>query len=188
MGTPVLRILAVCTANQCRSPLVEFALQRRIDALELPWSVGSAGTQARPGLLPHPSTRRLLSRHGSQWSGWTSSRLDAELVDSADLILTASLDNRNQLIRAWPEAAAKSFTLIPFALHCSEHPAGLAGAGSDHRTLTSWLREARERLPATQVDKDLPDPMGRSSRTFRQVDVMVEMAVSQILPVPWGWW
>jgi len=114
--------------------------------------------------------------------------LTAELVASADLILTASLENRNQLVRTWPEAAPKAFTLVPFALHCSGRPEGLAGAGVDRPELAVRLREARELVPATEVDRDVPDPMGHPFRTFRRVDAMVERAVDKIVPTPWRWW
>ena len=48
-AVPHFRVLLVCTANQCRSPMAQFVLQRAVDRLGLDWEIGSAGTRARNG-------------------------------------------------------------------------------------------------------------------------------------------
>jgi len=174
---PSFRILAVCTANQCRSPLVEFALRRRFLARGLPWTAASVGTRAVAGRPPHPSTVRLLRAHGDDLSGWSSTLLNGDAVGSADLILTASVEHRNEIVRVQPDAAARTFLLRQLAAYCAAHPGGLVDAERSGSDLTDWISEARTTLPPAPGSMDLPDPSGRSYRTFRRLDAAVEEAV-----------
>lgn len=180
-GAPSFRILAVCTANQRRSPLVEFALRRRFLALGLPWTAASVGTRAVPGRPPHPSAVRLLLAHGHDVSGWSSALLDQDAIGSADLILTATVEHRNEIVRTQPDAAARTFLLRQLAAHCVAHPGGLVSAGVSGSSLAHWIGAARTVLPPAPRDLDLPDPSGRSFRTFRRVDAVVEEAVRLLI-------
>ena len=175
------RILVVCTANQCRSPLVEFALRRRCRQQGLDWSISSAGTRAMPGEPVHPYVRRLLEGHGDDQAGWASQRLSAELIGSADLVLASALDNRNQAVRLCPEAATRTFLLLPFARACGVWADGLGTTRDSAETLRRRVAEIRQRLPATEQGADLPDPIGRRYRVFRQLDRTVEAATDEVI-------
>ena len=175
------RILVLCTANQCRSPLVEFALRRRCRERGLDWSITSSGTQAQPGQPPHPYIRRLLDAHGDNQTGWSSQRLGPELLRGADLVLASALDHRNQVVRLCPEAAPRTFLLLPFARLCADRPGGLGTAGESVEILRQRVAEMRGRLPVTQTGADLPDPIGRRYRVFRQLDRTVEDAADALI-------
>lgn len=180
MSVDALHILVVCTANQCRSPLIEFALRRRAEALELPWTITSAGTQAVPGRPPHPSAARLLEAHGDDVTRWHSQRLDRHLVGSADLVLTATVGIRNHVIRMHPQRAGMAFPFRQLARHYLQRDWRLR-PGDRPADVRDRLAEARLALPAGPADADLPDPMGRSYRAFRRLDQLIEAGAEALV-------
>ena len=57
-------VLAVCTMNQCRSPMIELLLRRAAAAEPaLDWSVSSAGTHAFQGATG-PLAAEMLAERG----------------------------------------------------------------------------------------------------------------------------
>lgn len=181
-----LRILAVCTANQCRSPLIEFALRRRATTRGLPWVVTSAGTQAVPELPPHPHVLRLLTGRGEDALGWRSRRLTPEMLDSADLVLVATALHRSQVALLSPRALRRTYPLLQFAALCRRTPGGLPGPVST----TDWdgrLGAVRAALPLEPGTADVADPIGRSLRFFRRTELLVDDAAAAVVGVgPWS--
>ena len=58
-------ILIVCTANICRSPVVEVLLKARLAERNLDdWQVSSAGTWAYDGRRPSELSELLMSEQG----------------------------------------------------------------------------------------------------------------------------
>ena len=84
-------ILTVCTANICRSPLMEILLRRRLDpdVVDVA-SVGVDGWESQP---MDPDAAEQLRRLGSDTGEFRSRPLTAKIVESADLILTAACAN-----------------------------------------------------------------------------------------------
>ena len=88
MTTPdVCRILFVCHANLCRSPMAESltrsALADRLGAAAARVDVASAGTHAEPGMSMHPYAEHVLRERGAPDPGrFRSRRVTAELVDA----------------------------------------------------------------------------------------------------------
>ena len=82
-----LRLLFVCTANQCRSPLGEVIARgelavRGVDAL-----IGSAGTHAVDGAPATDQTQMVAKEYRADLSGHLSRPVTRELVSAADLVL-----------------------------------------------------------------------------------------------------
>ena len=79
------RVLTVCLANVCRSPMMERLLRQR-----LPWAmVESAGVSALKGSDMHPLSRQHLASRGVDPDGFEARQLSREMVGRADLVLTA---------------------------------------------------------------------------------------------------
>ncbi len=100
-----MRILYVCTANICRSPSAAALLT---DAQIAGVEVRSAGTNAvvgAPGCSMAPALRERESVHHSQ-------SLTAELVEWADLVLTAARGHQATVMSLDPGARAKTFTIV----------------------------------------------------------------------------
>lgn len=169
----------MCTANQCRSPLVEFELRRRAQAQGLAWTVGSAGTRAMPGEPPHPHTRRLLAERGDDLAGWQSRRLSRELIDAADVIVTATVEQRSQVALLQPKAMRRTFLLLSLAQVCRTLPQGLSSVpASDADELAAALRA---RLPPAAGTLELSDPVGRRLGVFRRCHRVIEEAAQAIV-------
>ena len=114
-----VQVLVVCTANICRSPAAARALrvglaQRNVGA-ELV-AVSSAGVYAMAGAPMCEMSETLVSQHlhgpaDDPLGAHQSSRLTAEMVDSADLILTADRTHRRSVLALSPKARTRAFTI-----------------------------------------------------------------------------
>ena len=112
------RLIFVCEANICRSPLMEQVLRSRVDA-EL-WEISSAGTRVGPGDRPMCTMSvEIAAAAGADETALDTHRstsIDADTLLAADLILTASRAERSTVAQLVPEARSKTFTLLE-AIH-----------------------------------------------------------------------
>jgi protein-tyrosine phosphatase len=100
-------VLCLCTANMCRSPLMAAALGSRLaPGIE----VRSAGTRAADGRPVAPDTLAAARSVGLDLRGHRSARPHPGLLDDADLIVTATREQRAAVARLQPRAARKAFT------------------------------------------------------------------------------
>jgi len=185
-------VVVVCRANHCRSPLMEFLLRQQIELRSLNWTVTSAGTEARPGQRVHPFAAEILAEREIPTHGWVSRALTPSVLDGADLVLTASEDQRQLVESLDAYLVGRTFPLLQFAyLARSVHSARRLAAAE----LGPWLiqesyrrRKRLENLPVGQ--RDLEDPMGRSMNRFRRCAQLISDAYADVLasgpPVRWG--
>jgi protein-tyrosine-phosphatase len=85
-----MHVLIVCTGNTCRSPLSASLLQRALDASDLDFTVGSAGTGAWEAAPASEGSYLVALENQLDLSGHRARMLTRELVDEADVILTMS--------------------------------------------------------------------------------------------------
>jgi protein-tyrosine phosphatase len=152
-----VRILAICTANVCRSPAIELLLRTAMARAGVPADdvvVSSAGADARDGSTRCARSRRLLATHvEDDEATWTarSHRLTVDDLHAADLVLTASREHRASIARLLPAARSHTFTLRQAARD-------LAG---DVRGRLRWLvaeLDAVRGPVGDPLDDDVPDP------------------------------
>ena len=141
------RILIVCTANICRSPLAERLLWRALDdpteAGSTPqFVVSSAGTQGWDGSPMDPCVADELRRLGGDPTGFLAKSLQPTYCERADLILTATLAHRATVLQEVPQALKRTFTLLEFA-HLVEHIEHVRAAEGDPAELVSRAAAAR---------------------------------------------
>ncbi len=150
---PQRRLLAVCTGNVARSPL----LAAMVEARDPAWQARSAGTHASPG-------QAVSSRTLAAWAAVTglpdgvlrahrSRGLDGDLVAWADLIVAVEADQVRALRRAYPEAAARVASL-----------AQLLAEPGDLAAITADLAS---REPAAAFD--VADPAGGDASAYGAV-------------------
>lgn len=165
---PSARVLVVCTGNICRSAYVEYALQAQLNALlgdRGRAEVTSAGTEPNqaltvPGplldLAPSRRVRAALTQHRPQ-------QLTGRSLADQDLVLTATDDHLDEVLREDPAAVRRTFTILGMGTLLRDHGKELAASvppGAGVTALVTALAELRSRLIAhgERPDADLPDP------------------------------
>jgi len=115
MPEPIRSVLLVCTGNTCRSPMCEALLTKRLAEEGVDCVVESAGLGAAEGV---PATREAadaVRESGADLSAFRSQPLTAELVETADVILTMTTGQLDFLRLRHPAAAPKARTLLEYA-------------------------------------------------------------------------
>ena len=182
-----MQILVACTGNLCRSPYAEAVLAGALDGSA--HRVVSAGTRAVAGRAPHPSIERLISAVGLPAATHSPRQLQPLLVDSADLVLVMTRQQRSEVLRSVPRALRKTFTLKEFAWMCAHAPADVASSAglvdsafAARSLLPSSLRGAAETTAPTG-HLDVADPYGRDDAAFLTMAREIDAAVASIAPV-----
>ncbi len=162
-------VLAVCTANICRSPFIEMVLRDRLDPQR--YEVASAGVRGWSGKPMDAMAAMELMRLGLTPGSFRSHPIDDYFVDSAGLILTATTDHRADILGTAPDALRRTFTLVEFAQLVetveADDPAGLVAEAARHRS------RARGNL-------DVVDPYRRKPAVYRTVSEQIDQACATI--------
>lgn len=162
-------ILAVCTANICRSPMIEILLRARLD--DARFEVASAGVRGWDRKPMDSMAAMELKRIGHSAETFRSHAIDSYLVDSADLIVTATREHRSAVLAMNPHALRRSFTLVEFAalieIVDGDNPSALVAQAAARRSLA----------PA---DADVGDPYRRGPEVHRATADQIDGAVTTI--------
>jgi len=183
-------ILTVCTGNLARSPLAAQLLAARLEDLSA-ISVTSAGTHAHAGDPMTDQAAALSRRFGGQPDGHRATLLTENLVESADLVLTASRPHRAAAVTLAPRAARYVFTLRQFAhlvesVDIEQVRDDLAQAGTTVaerlRALVAAAAAHRGFIPpaSNPADDDIDDPFQQSQSVYDRVGAQIDSAVAVI--------
>ncbi|MEV4659542.1 low molecular weight phosphatase family protein [Micromonospora sp. NPDC049301] len=170
------RVLFVCHANLCRSPMAEY-LARRLLA-DRPVTVASAGTDAMDGLTMHPYAMEIAAEGGADPAAFRSRGLRPEFLADATLVLTATRRQRSVCTALAPAALHRTFTLRQFGrLAAAAEPQTEPGDDS-LRAAIAAAAHARGRLqPAAPDADDLRDPIGGTAADFRRCAEEIERSL-----------
>lgn len=188
-------ILAVCTGNICRSPLAEQLLRARFAEAGLTGvEVASAGLRAVVGAPMDVIPARISARLGGDPSRARGQQLTTGIVAAADLLLTMTRAQRDDLVSRHPSAVHRSFTLVEFTRllgatgTTTGDRAGRAAAVTtvDPATavrLQSIVASAGRHRPSVRLtdDDDVADPIGRSDEVHEAVGEQISLATSRIV-------
>lgn len=169
MDKPRFAILAVCTANICRSPLMEVLLRSQLDPTR--FEVASAGVRGWDRQPMDTMARMELLRLGHSAETFQSHAIDSYLVDSADLILTATRAHRSDVLALNPQALRRTFTLVEFAALTSL---------VDGSTPSELVAQAALRRSQAPADADIGDPYRRGPQVHRAVADQIAAAVETV--------
>lgn len=111
---PANAILVVCKGNICRSPLAEAYLKHQVGKYGLPTVVESAGLETSFGKPAHPLAQVVGTQEGLLLGKHTTQPLHKEQVERADIILVMEWEQRNRVIKLYPQATQKVFLLRQF--------------------------------------------------------------------------
>ena len=161
------RILFVCTANICRSPMAEYLLRMLLAEgadQGTGFRLGSAGTHGYDGAEMDPPAAEQLRRLGGHPCGFRSRMLTARHCEEAELILTATREQRSLLLTREPRALRRTFTLLEFA-QASVQIRESWPSISDPAEVVMLAAAARSRVSLDGYD--LADPYGGSADQHR---------------------
>jgi protein-tyrosine phosphatase len=101
------RVLVVCEGNICRSPLACAMLAQALPDI----GFSSAGTHALVGEGADPRVLEMARGRGVPLEDHVATALTSAQVREADLILTMTKTQREQIEQAWPYVRGKVYRL-----------------------------------------------------------------------------
>jgi protein-tyrosine phosphatase len=151
-----MRILVVCTANVCRSPMGAALLQKHLAAASIGARVRSAGTHA--GMLAtDPGAIATMRRHGLDIGDHHPRLLDHAMLanDGADLVITMTREQLRAVTVMDAGVFRRTFTARELARRVFPLRTGQQlGDASVH----SWLRMVgHDRNPRDLIGEDAND-------------------------------
>ncbi|WP_172592044.1 hypothetical protein [Subtercola boreus] len=110
-------VLMVCTGNICRSPLAEQLLRSRLGeaGLHASTTVSSAGLGAVVGAPMEEHAAAVSLHFRGQPGEFRARQLRSAMVADADLVLTMTRAQRDEVIKRNPRALQRTFTLTEFS-------------------------------------------------------------------------
>lgn len=130
--------------------------RKAINEAGLPIEVESAGLAAVDGSGASQNAVQVLARRGLDLSVHKARRVEAAMMERADLILTMTRDQKRLVLESWPQTAGKVFTLAEY---------GSAAEGGDE--------------PAFALD--IADPFGGDLSEYEACADQIERAVASVV-------
>ncbi|MEH0846131.1 low molecular weight phosphatase family protein [Micromonospora sp. CPCC 205711] len=174
------RVLIVCHANMCRSPMAEYIARRLLG--DRPIAVASAGTHAVPGRPMHPYAAEIAAETGADPAAFVSRELRPEQLAEATLVLTATRGQRSACTALAPGVLHRTFTLRQFARLAAAADPPAEPVDAPLRAAVRAAARARGRLqPAPGDADDLRDPVGGTPADFRRCAEEIERSMRPVL-------
>jgi len=153
------RLLFVCTANICRSPMAEGLAEGYAADRGWPIEVASGGIMGLIDRLADPHAVKVMGELGLDISSHRSQGVEQELVDWADYILVMELRHQMKLHERFPHVEGRVLMLGSFGgIHEVRDPIG--GWRWRFRKSRDEIRRCVEgfmdRLPPPQVVETAP--------------------------------
>lgn len=185
MASPLRpRILLVCTANICRSPMAAALLTCRLREAGVEAKVASAGLF--PSRLPaHPLAVDALAARGIDLRDHRPRGVEREDLEQADLVIGMTREHVRELVTREPAAWCRAFTLKELVRR-----ALAAGLRPEGTTLAEWiarLHEGRETpsLLGSSPEDDISDPIGGAAAAFEATSAEIAGLVDALVAALW---
>ncbi len=181
----VFRLLFVCTANQCRSPMAEAIASNILSTSGIDAAVASCGVM-EGGSPASAGAVRAVARRGLDLSDHVSHQMDSVTVAAADLIVTMERRHIAFVAELSITAVRRTFTLRELA-----DLAVVVGPRRRGATVDSWIREADamrmpEAVMSMGTESDVDDPMGGPNRAYRrtadQIEELLTVTLRSLFP------
>lgn len=180
-----MKLLVVCTANICRSPMAERFLRQAANER----GVGEAVTVTSAGLLEggrsaSEGSTRAMQAYGISLADHRSRRLTPELITGADLVVAMTVRHVQESAVMAPARFGSIFTLRELVRRSAA-----AGPRGD-RPLTEWLAAVgRDRSTAALIaahDLDVEDPYGGPPEGYVSTAKVLDDLTRRLADSLWG--
>ncbi len=179
------RVLLLCTANRCRSPLAGALLARQLAATGWPVDVDTAGF-GEPGLPATSATVEAARALGLDLTAHSSRGVARELLISADLVIGMERAHVREAVVLEQSVWPRTFTLRELVRRI--HHVGPRPRGEALRAWVEVLGRARSRTEFLGVSRedDIADPTTDLTvdhgTTAATLDDLVRRLVSSLWP------
>lgn len=179
------RILVLCSANQCRSPIAEVLLAHHLSGSRTPVTVRSAGLFSE-GEPASSEATSALAVGGLDITQHRSHRVTGSDLAWADLVLGMSREHVRYAVVTAPGTWPRAFTLKELVRRGEE-----AGPRAPAESLTDWLarvhhgRERMALLGGSPAD-DVADPMGGPPQAYSDTVILLDDLVHRLAWLCWG--
>ncbi|WP_237222247.1 hypothetical protein [Rothia nasimurium] len=156
----------VCTGNICRSAFAEAYLQRLFNGVA---AVNSGGTGVNQALAPTEEIKTLAARQGLSLDEHTPRFIEGEELKAHDIVLTATVAHRAQVLAEAPTLLNRVFTIKEFAQllpHIDVEEIQQADPSKWWRAAARKASQLRSRVNAPGNDLDIVDPFKKDMDVY----------------------
>lgn len=170
--TAMMHILFVCAGNTYRSALAEAMMRKTL--MERPARrqrvrCRSAGLDAVEGARAERGATIVAQQHDLDLTRHRARRLNARLVQDADLVLTMTTHQKNRAIERYPDCANYVYTLREFVQRFAPV--------ENNRRQNPIVREILPMDREPSRDLDILDPMGQSLEAYQECARQIQAAI-----------
>ena len=181
------RVLMVCTANVCRSPMAAAILQHHLDAQGVEAVVSSAGTIGPNGLPVDREAVAALDRWGIDLRGHQPRQFSKDIAaeEGADLIVTMEREHLRQVVALDRRTWVRTYTLKELTRRIANAgPMAVSNLASWTSALSAGRRAAD--MMGDSVTDDIADPYGLGrAEVQRTADELYLFLHGLSYTVPW---
>jgi protein-tyrosine phosphatase len=178
-------IVVLCSANQCRSPMAQVLLLRRLATLNAPVTLRSAGL-LRGGDPPPAEVVSAMAGYGLDVAPHRSRLVTPADLAQADLILGMAREHVRHAVVLAPPSWPRAFTLKELVRRGKQTGPRMPG-----EPLADWLSRVHEGrthaalLGASPLD-DVADPVGGPPRAYALTAALLDELVTGLAELCWG--
>jgi protein-tyrosine phosphatase len=177
------QILFVCTGNICRSATALQFLKAKLTNSQV--HLDSAGTHALENAGMPPQAQQAQSELNVSPQNHVSKQLTPELLEQADLVLTATAEHRSDVVRTLVKANRYTFTMLEFA-ELIEFVNNPGESDFEIETIPTNLSEKLHVIASargylnSEKNRDIEDPFTKELSVYREVAQQIDEATTVI--------
>lgn len=139
----------------------------------------------------HPQSVKSMQEMGFDPQPHVAQQLTAELLQEADLVISATEEHRSVVARTNPAAIKRSFTMVELARvanYLNTNPQAIEPEVlAEAKTLQQKIEIAgryRGYAPPAQATEDVLDPWGRDYAEYQRVAKQMQQVLIEVI----NWW